>query len=55
MGHLPRAIGDGLVYHALNRGNYRVAVFADDGDHEAFHESLRAAKGLYPVRSAVIA
>jgi putative transposase len=48
MGRLPRAIDDGLVYHAMNRGNNRAEVFADDGDHEAFVESLRVAKGLYP-------
>jgi hypothetical protein len=24
---LPRPIGDGLLYHALNRGNHRDAVF----------------------------
>jgi hypothetical protein len=24
---LPRAVADGLVYHALNRGNNRGAVF----------------------------
>src|SRR5262249_60393570 len=48
MGRLPRAIDDGLVYHALNRGNNRAEVFADDGDHEAFLESLRVAKERYP-------
>ena len=31
MGRLPRAIDDGLVYHALNRGNNRADVFGDDG------------------------
>jgi putative transposase len=48
MGRLPRAIDDGLVYHAMNCGNNRAEVFADDGDHEAFLEALRVAKGRYP-------
>jgi hypothetical protein len=47
MGRLPRATDDGLVYHAMNRGNNRVDVFAGDDDHEAFLESLRIAKGGY--------
>src|SRR5262249_58750238 len=47
MGRLPRAIDDGLVYHAMNLGNNRAEVFADDGDHEAFLESLRVAKERY--------
>ena len=48
MGRLSRATDDGLVYHAMNRGNNRADVFAGDGDHEAFLESLRVAKGRYP-------
>jgi hypothetical protein len=48
MGRLPRSTDDGLVYHAMNRGNSRADVFAGDGDHEAFLESLCIAKGRYP-------
>ena len=44
MGRLPRAVADGLVYHALNRGNNRTAVFADDDDHVAFLQALAATK-----------
>jgi putative transposase len=44
MGRLPRAIADGPVYHALNRGNNRTAVFADDDDHVAFLQALAATK-----------
>ena len=44
MGRLPRTIADGLVYHAMNRRNNRADVFAGNGDHEAFLESLRVAK-----------
>jgi putative transposase len=50
MGRLPRAIDDGLVYHALNRGNNRAAVFADDDDHLAFLQALVATKERYPFR-----
>jgi putative transposase len=50
MGRLPRAIDDGLIYHALNRGNNRADVFADDGDYEAFLESLRSTRARYPFR-----
>ena len=48
MGRLSRATDDGLVYHAMNRGNNRTDVFAGDGDYEAFLESLLVAKGRYP-------
>ena len=48
MGRLPRAIDDGLVYHALNRGNNSAVVFKDDDDHVAFLEALALAKQRYP-------
>ena len=48
MGRLSCATDDGLVYHAMNRGNNRTDVFAGDGDYEAFLESLLVAKGRYP-------
>jgi hypothetical protein len=41
VGRLPRATNDGLVYHAMNRGNNRAEAFASDGDHGAFLRSLR--------------
>jgi putative transposase len=50
MGRLPRAIADGLVYHALNRDNNLGRVFADDADHLAFLEALRKTKERYPFR-----
>src|SRR5438552_2356843 len=40
MARLPRTIDDGLVYHALNRGNNRGEVFADDADRVAFLQAL---------------
>ena len=40
MPRLPRAVADGLVYHALNRGNNRSAVFTNGGDYRAFLRAL---------------
>jgi hypothetical protein len=36
MGRQPRPIADGLVYHALNRGNNRHAVFTEFTDAADF-------------------
>jgi hypothetical protein len=36
VGCLPRAIDDGSVYHALNRGNNRGGVLADDAERDDF-------------------
>ena len=46
MGRLPRPIADGLVYHALNRGNNRDAVFSAAGDFQAFLDALTKTAGL---------
>jgi putative transposase len=40
MGRLPRPVADGLLYHALNRGNNRASVFGDHGDFRAFLRAL---------------
>jgi putative transposase len=48
MPRLPRPITDGLVYHALNRGNNRAAVFANAGDHRAFLHALGQTQRRYP-------
>ena len=48
MGRPNPATDDGLIYHAMNRGNNRADVFDDDGDREAFLESLRVAMTRYP-------
>jgi putative transposase len=50
MGRLPRAVDEGLVYHALNRGNNRADVFNDDADRTAFLEALAKTKERYPFR-----
>src|SRR3954447_24389233 len=48
MGRLPRPAEEGLVYHALNRGNNRADVFADPDDHEAFLAALARTQLRYP-------
>jgi putative transposase len=50
MGRPLRSVDDGLVCHALNRGNNRADVFDDGGDHEAFHHALAKARERYPFR-----
>jgi putative transposase len=50
MGRLTRTIDDGLVYHALNRGNNRAEVFGDDADRLAFLDALAKARERYPFR-----
>jgi len=50
MGRLPRTIDEGLVYHALNRGNNRADVFQDDADRLAFLQALAKTKERYPFR-----
>src|ERR1700730_6735261 len=50
MGRMPRPIADGLVYHALNRGNNRAAVFRTDADRTAFLHALGQTQLRYPFR-----
>jgi hypothetical protein len=50
VGRLPRTIDDGLVDHALNRGNNRSDVFGDDADRVAFLQALAKTKDRYPFR-----
>jgi REP element-mobilizing transposase RayT len=38
----------GLVYHVINRGNNRAAVFHDDADYEAFLKAIADLKGRRP-------
>ena len=39
----PRVAPRGLVYHVLNRGVVRLALFEKDGDYEAFERVLAEA------------
>jgi putative transposase len=48
MGRLPRPIADGLIYHALNRGNTRQAVFTAPADFSAFLRTLDQTEERYP-------
>ena len=47
MGRPLRAADGGLIYHVLNRGNARRAIFAKDGDYEAFERILEEAIERY--------
>jgi putative transposase len=48
MPRLPRPIADGLLYHALNRGNNRAAVFFSPNDFLTFLKSLAQTQQRYP-------
>jgi putative transposase len=50
MGRQPRLVADGLVYHALNRGNNRSAVFTTATDYQTFLRALGQSKERYPFR-----
>jgi putative transposase len=43
-------VADGLIYHALNRGNNRAAVFRAAADYQAFLYALGQTKSRYPFR-----
>src|SRR4051812_4436943 len=43
-----RPIAERLVYHVINRGNNRAAVFRDDGDYAAFLKALLELKARRP-------
>jgi putative transposase len=48
MPRLPRPSEQGLIYHAINRGNNRAEVFRDENDRRAFLEATARAKEKYP-------
>ena len=50
MGRPLRPDDVGLTFHAINRGNNRHVVLADDEDHLAFLHSLGRTQLRYPVR-----
>ena len=49
MGRPLRLLADGLVYHALNRGN-RAPVFFEAADYQLFLQALAQTKSRYPFR-----
>jgi putative transposase len=50
MGRPLRLVADGLVYHALNRGNNRAPVFFEAADYQLFLQALAQTKSRYPFR-----
>ena len=48
MPHPSRPVADGLLSHALNRGNNRAAVFLGPADYQAFLTALGQTKERYP-------
>ena len=50
MPRLARPVADGLLYHAINRGNNRAAVFLCPQDYLAFLKALAQTQERYPFR-----
>ena len=50
MARQPRLLADGLVYHALNRGNNRDVVFSGADDFKAVVDALAQTREGYPFR-----
>ena len=50
MPRAPRADEAGGLYHALNRGNSRAAIFHKEADYEAFERILSEGLARYPVQ-----
>jgi len=50
MGRPLRPVADGLIYHAINRGNNRERVFYGAGDFRAFLKALAQTQLRYPFR-----
>jgi putative transposase len=50
MSRPPRAAEGGLIYHALNRANARLAIFAEEGDYAAFEQVLAEAVARHAMR-----
>jgi putative transposase len=46
----PRAAEGGLIYHALNRANARLALFDNDDDYAAFERVLQQAVARFDMR-----
>ncbi len=45
-----RAAEGGLIYHALNRANARLAIFDNDDDYAAFERVLQQAIARFDMR-----
>jgi putative transposase len=50
MPRIARALADGGVYHVLNRGNARRAVFFEAGDYRRFEALIQKARERHPLQ-----
>ena len=50
MPRVARVSPGGMIFHCLNRGNDRRAVFDDSGDYAAFERVLEKTLELVPIR-----
>src|SRR5262245_66152739 len=50
MPRAPRPIADGLLFHAINRGNNRAPVFFEANDYLTFLKALAQTQERYPFR-----
>jgi len=50
MGRHLRAAEGGLIYHALNRANARLTIFADEDDYAAFDRALAKSVARHDIR-----
>ena len=44
----PRVHSEGLLYHAITRGNGGQKIFLSQSDYQAFIEALRTVRQRYP-------
>ncbi|MBI3406774.1 MAG: transposase, partial [Planctomycetes bacterium] len=50
MPRAPRPVADGLLYHAINRGNNRGPIFFGASDYLPFLKALSQTQKRYPFR-----
>jgi putative transposase len=50
MPRIARGLGEGIVYHVLNRGNAGQEIFHKEQDYRAFIDLMREAKGKFAIK-----
>ncbi len=50
MPRIARGLGDGIIYHILNRGNGKQTIFHNDNDYRVFIKIMKEAKKKYPIK-----
>jgi putative transposase len=50
MPRIARGLGDGQIYHVINRGNGKQLVFHKAGDYRAFLDLILEARELHPIK-----